>query len=293
MQTITQFLALGAISGALLAGCSSLAAEKNMAAIPEATKYSYDIKDQCYYTSACYTVQVGSPQISVGRIAPYHAIWSQEAQRDGKMVTNPKAFEEVLEIGEDGNWKHTQKIFNRLGGISIGVRTLDRKSLQLLDLALTFENMPAGSPSRVYYDVTGDSMIADIFFADGRKTKGKTRKIAMPMFSGQIGGLTLAALPLKEGYVATVPMAIPNRGVYWIEASVVGRKNIPTADGASVEVWEVDANWLNLEDGGIYGPGRDGDGGVYYIAVKPGNGVPPVVEYVSNGAVIAWDGVRR
>ncbi len=103
----------------------------------------------------------------------------------------------------------------------------------------------------------------------------------------------MATLPLKEGYVATLPMIIPNLGIFWIEATVISKNKIPTADGANQEVWEVNANWLNLNVGEVYEPGRDGDGGVYYIAVNPGNGVPPVIEYVNDGAVIAWDGVRR
>ncbi len=141
--------------------------------------------------------------------------------------------------------------------------------------------------------MTGENFAADVTFADGRKVQGQPRDLAMPMFAGQIGGLTFAALPLRAGYVATLPMVIPNLGIYWIEASVIGKKMIPTADGGSVEVWEVNANWFNLTDGDIYEPGRDGDGGVYYIAVTPGDGIPPVIEYVNNGAIIAWDGVRR
>ena len=84
---------------------------------------------------------------------------------------------------------------------------------------------------------------------------------------------------------------------YSIAANGAYNKNevgeIPTADGLSVAVWEVNANWLNLTDGDVYGPGRDGDGGVYYISVNPGDGVPPVIEYVNSGGIIAWDGVRR
>jgi hypothetical protein len=113
------------------------------------------------------------------------------------------------------------------------------------------------------------------------------------MFEGQIGGLTLATLPLTDGYTATLPMIIPTLGIYWIEASVKGKKTIMTEGGDSVETWEVDANWFNLTDGDIYEPGRDGDGGTYYIALNPGNGIPPVIEYANKGAGVTWDGVRR
>lgn len=254
--------------------------------------YSYDVSDQCYYTSACYTVQVGSPEIDPSRLKPYHAFWTQDVPKDGGWVRVPATFEETLAIDEDGNWKHTQIIRPGDGSANIGTRILDRSTLQILSLTLSFENGPPQQPAKVVYDMTGNSFAANVSFADGRTTTGQSRDLAMPMFDGQIGGLILSALPLRGGYVATLPMVIPNLGIYWIEASVVGKKRISTADGASVEVWEVNANWLNLTDGDVYPPGRDGSGGVYYIATSPTDGMPAVIEYVNDGGIIAWDGVR-
>ena len=255
--------------------------------------YSYDIKDPCYFTTDCYTVPVGSADINSDRLAPYHAIWTQDVPKDGAWVRAPSTYEETLSVGDDGNWVHVQTNHLGNGMAQVGVRRLDRKTLQILDLTLSFINAPPGQPEQVFYDMTGNSFAAEITLPDGNMTSGQPRDLALPMFDGQIAGLTLAALPLKEGYVATLPMVIPNLGIYWIEASVVARKKINSAAGDKIDVWEVNANWLNLTDGDVYEPGRDGSGGVYYIAVNPGDGVPPVIEYVNDGGIIAWDGVRR
>jgi len=252
-----------------------------------------DYKDPCYATNECYSVPVGSEQVDTVLLKPYHAIWTQHNPENGKMVKSPGSFEEILSLTKNGQWLHVQKTRMRNGMVKIETSILDRATWQYLSLTITYENGPDNIPAQVFYDLTKDDYTAKVTLKDGSVKSGKTRTKSLAMFNGQIGGLAMATLPLKERYVATLPMIIPNLGIFWIEATVIAKKTIPTADGASQEVWEVNANWLNLNVGEVYEPGRDGDGGVYYIAVNPGNGVPPVIEYVNDGAVIAWDGVRR
>lgn len=279
---------LGAVFGLFTVGGLSLAFADDQSV----SSYPSDYKDECYKTPDCYSVVVGSAQINSSKLSPYHAKWTQSSLQNGEFQKTPGGFEESLSVAEDGNWVHIQTIRPGDGTALIGTRRLDHATLEVLDLTLEFENMPS-QPAKVFYELTGNSFAADITFADGKTATGKTRSKALPMFDGQIAGLTLAALPLAEGYTATLPMIIPNLGVYWIEASVIGRRNHPTADGRHVAVWEVNANWLNLSDGDIYAPGKDGSGGVYFIAIEPGDGIPHVVEYVNNGGTIQWDGVRR
>ena len=293
-RIIAALFAVASIATSLSVGsCSSVQQNAAASETAPAQTYSYDITDPCYFTDQCYSVLVGSADVDSSRLTPYKAVWTQQVQQDGDWATTPTTFEEQLAIGDDGNWRHIQSIHAGNEVQNIGFRRLDRHTLQVLDVRLEFKGAPPEQPSKVYYDVSGDSFAADVTFADGRQVTGQSRTLPMPMFDGQIGGITIAALPLKDGYVATMPMIIPNLGLYWIEATVIGKKKLPTAGGSPVEVWEVNANWLNLSDGDIYEPGRDGDGGVYYIAVQPGDGVPPVVEYANNGTIIAWDGVRR
>ena len=293
MKLVNGLAAAGVLSWFLVTGCAATDQVSNSDVKAQARTYSYDVNDQCYYTSDCYSVQVGSPEVSTSRLAPYHAVWTQDAPNEGEWVRTQATFEEMLSVGSDGQWVHIQKNHLGNGMVKIDTRRLDRKTLQVLDLTIEFENAPPEQPAKVYYDMTGDSFAADVTFADGRKVTGQARDLAMPMFDGQIAGLTIAALPLADGYVATLPMVIPNLGIYWIEVSVVGKKEIQAGDAKSIPVWEVNANWLNLTDGDIYEPGRGGDGGVYYIAVNPGDGVPPVIEYANSGTIIAWDGIRR
>ena len=288
---MTKFVVLSAI--AALGGLGCAAANQGLGQDKQLTQYSYDVSDTCYYTSECYTVQVGSGDVDSSRLKPYRAMWTQDVPQDGVWVRGATTFEEKLSVDEEGNWKHVQTVRQPDGSATIGTRILERDTLQVLNNTLELKGMAPEQPEKVIYDLAGDSFAADVYFSDGRKVQGQSRDLAMPMFDGQIGGLTLAALPLRTGYVATLPMVIPNLGIYWIEASVVGKSYIPTADGSQVEVWEVNANWFNLTDGDIYEPGRDGDGGVYYIAVNPGEGIPHVVEYANNGAIISWDGIRR
>ncbi|WP_262695735.1 hypothetical protein [Kordiimonas aquimaris] len=256
-------------------------------------QYPENHKDVCYQTQACYSVPVGSSDVNSDRLKPYSAKWTQLVRDEGQFVSTPVVFEETLSLDEDGNWLHTQTVTT--GGVlnGSGIRTLDRQTLEVLSLELLFQNPAEGQPSKVYYDLTETEFAADVTFADGRKQKGQSRFKAIPMFDGQIAGVTIAALPLKQGYSATLPMIIPNLGVYWIEVTVVSRRKIAAGQRSDIDVWEVEAHWLNLTDGDIYPSGRDGSGGVYYIAAIPEPGMPHVIEYANDTSVISWDGIIR
>ncbi len=287
MNIRTIFISASAL--ALLTSCQS-STPKSTA---PAKTYSYDITDDCYYTSKCYSVLVGSKQIDTSKLSPANARWSQRTLKDGKWVTSPGTFDEKLTQLQGGHWQHVQTILVGGKARKTETRVFDKDTLQVLNLTMEFANPPEGAPKQVFYDLTQDDFSADITMPDGTQAKGKTRTKALPMFDGQVAGLTLAALPLSEGYSATMPMIIPNLGIYWIEAKVIDRRMLAIENGESIEVWEVTANWLNLGDGDIYEPGPDADGGSYYMAVTPGDGVPAVIEYANSGARITWDGIRR
>lgn len=274
---------------ALLASCQSNTPQS--VALTKA--YSYDITDNCYYTSECYSVVVGSKQIDTAKLAPAHARWTQKALRDGKWQISPGSFDEKLTQLPGGNWQHVQTILVAGKARKMETRVFDKDTLQVLNLTMEFANPAQGTPQQVFYDLTQDDFAANITMPDGTQAKGKPRSKSLPMFDGQVAGLTIATLPLSEGYTATMPMIIPNLGIYWIEAKVAGQHTLTLENGEDIEVWDVTANWLNLTDGDVYEPGPDADGGVYYMAVNPGDGVPTVIEYANSGARITWDGVRR
>jgi len=261
--------------------------------LAEQLSHPSDHTDPCYASSDCYSVTVGSKAVDSTRLAPYHAIWVQQRVVDGKPTASPATFEERLQREANGHWLHTQ--IQRPGnGMAItGLRTLDGKTLALNGMQLQIDNGPAEQPTQVDYLIEADGHTGTAQFADGTEKAGTKKPLSMRMFDGHIGGISFASLPLAEGYTASLPMLIPNLGKYWIEAKVRGKKSIVSPAGESIQTWEVDAKWLNLGTGDIYPGGRDGSGGTYYIAIEPGNGVPPVVEYANENAVITWDGVRR
>lgn len=177
--------------------------------------------------------------------------------------------------------------------MNVAMRMLDGETLQLLSIEIEFPDPQEGQPSRVWYDMTGDMFQPKLTFADGStRSGGPERPLVQPMFDGQIAGVVISALPLRAGYSATMPMVIPNLGIYWLEITVSAKTEISSEDGLSIPVWEVMANWFNLTDGDIYPPGRDQTGGIYYIAVEPGEGVPHVIEYANSGGVIKWVGAK-
>ena len=240
-----------------------------------------------------YTTPVGAAAVDAGRLHPYLARWSQEIPgEDGKWIAKG-GFEERLEIDEQGHWRHTQITLRNANGIVVtGARTLDRKTLQPLRFERQVENAPPTVPVEFLLEYEPAGYAGEAKTADGTVTQVK-RALDLPMFDGSIIGLVIAALPLEDGYHASLPTVIPSlKATYWLEARVVGRKTVTTTDGSEVETWEVKTEWYNIDDKAVYPGGRDQSGGAYYIAVKPGDGEPFVVEYASNGVRITWDGER-
>lgn len=254
-------------------------------------QYPENHKDICYQTQACYSVPVGSSDISPDRLKPYSAKWIRSEKQDGQLVRTSVVFEETLSFDESGNWQHVQSIKANDATNVRGTRVLDKQTLEVLSLELLFQNATEGQPSKVHYDLTETEYAANVIFKDGREQKGQARRKAIPMFDGQIAGIAIAALPLRQGYVATLPMIIPNLGVYWVEVTVMGQQTISVGEHSNIDVWEVNTHWLNLTDGDMYPAGREGSGGVYYIAVNPEEGMPHVIEYANDTGVISWDGV--
>ena len=241
-----------------------------------------------------YTTPVGAAAVETSRLQPYLVRWTQETpDEDGNWVIKG-SFEERLEIDQKGRWRHTQTVRRKAAGIvATGVRTLDHKSFQPLSFKRQIDNAPPGAPVLFLVEFGATMYESQSTAADGTVTRLK-RDLDLPMFDGSIVGLVIATLPLEDGYYASLPTVIPAlKATYWLEARVVGRKAFTAADGREVETWEVNAEWYNIDDKAVYPGGRDESGGAYFIAIKPGAGVPYVVEYANNGVRITWDGDRR
>lgn len=248
----------------------------------------------CYQAVECHSVPVGSSAINSAQLSPYHAKWTQSLPQDGEWVETPGGFEERLVMGDDGHWKHMQIVGPDDESRVTGIRRLDRETLQVLDQTVEFKNRPDDHPVSLFLDLTGNEYAAEMVFPNGETRSGPANSLAMPMFDGQIFGVALAALPLEKGFVGSLPAVLAHTGAsYWVEATVVGRQAIATADGNTQDVWEVATKWIDHDSGGVSEGGRNEAGGAYYIAISPESGVPHVIEYVNNGVSIVWDGVRR
>ena len=107
------------------------------------------------------------------------------------------------------------------------------------------------------------------------------------MFETAMLGLVIAALPLKEGYVAELPTVFANQGSKWtITASVVGRESYETDDGEKVNAWVVNTEWEDLDSDAVSKGGATESGGAYSIVTNPPKGFPYVPRYVNNSVDI-------
>lgn len=234
-----------------------------------------------------YTTPVGASEVNADAINPYSARWT----------TANGAIEETLEALDDKTWRHTQISYQNKDGAAIKVatetRTLSRTDLRSLSWSRKHHIESPKLPFRdVSVIVKPDGIYGEMTTNEGDKAPFNA-SMPMPVFDGWIAGIAIAALPLAEGYWASIPTGTYLfKGSHHLKLTVVGRAEIEAANGDKVDTWEVNAEWVDLGSGDIYQPGAEGSGGVYYMAVNPGDGVPYVVNYVAQQAAILWDGER-
>ncbi len=101
------------------------------------------------------------------------------------------------------------------------------------------------------------------------------------MFEGDVTGVVIAALPLKLGYKAKLPVMFSQMGTaYTVVARVVGNKDFKTDGGKTVRTWAVETDWHDHASGQV-SPGG-GSGGTYYVTTDPPKGYPHVFKYIND-----------
>ena len=235
-----------------------------------------------------YTTPVGAAEVNAAAIKPYSARW-----------TSPGGvFEETLAAGDGETWTHTQIMYQLNEGNEVKVatetRTLSRQNLRSLGWARRHHIESPRLPFKsVTTKVESAGLVGEMITNDGEAAPFNA-PLPMPVFDGWIAGIAIASLPLAENYWASIPTATYIfKGVHHLTAKVVARELIETPRGEMIEVWAVEAEWVDLGNGDIYEPGPTGAGGLYHIAVTPGDGVPYVIKYEAQSNPIMWDGVRR
>jgi len=240
-----------------------------------------------------YTAPVGARVYDLSKLQPYTAGWIQSIKNEETWEV-VGTVEETLDFDEAGNWRHITNPKRDGSEVKVKVtRTLNRDNFTPLHFLRTMENGLEGAPVEVNFNIGPLVVSGYSLAADGTKTP-YAKEFPVPTFDGSIIGLVIATMPLEEGYRETIPTSIPTLDAsYWLEIKVSGKIPYEVVTGEVIEVWEVTANWYNIDVGDWYPPGRDDWGGAYYIAVEPGAGVPYVVEYAHSTLIYAWDGVRR
>ncbi len=235
-----------------------------------------------------YTTPVGAVEVNADVIKPYNAKWN-----------SPNGvFEETLEAVDDATWKHIQIMYQLKDGEPVKVatetRTLSRADLRSLSWARKFHIDSPNLPFKEVSTVVGpEGLTGEMINNDGAKEPFNA-PLPMPVFDGWIAGIAIAAMPLEEGYWSSFPTATYIfKGVHHLTIRVIGRETMETPLGEDIDVWAVEAEWIDLGSGDIYEPGAAGAGGIYHIAVTPGDGIPYVVKYEAQSNPIMWDGVRQ
>lgn len=240
-----------------------------------------------------YTAPVGARVYDLSKLQPYTAGWIQSIKNEETWEV-VGTVEETLDFDEAGNRRHVT--FQQREGSNAKARvtrTLAKDNFTPLHFLKTLENGPPEAPVEINFDIGPLDVRGYYLAADGTK-KPYSKEFPVPTFDGSIIGLVIATMPLEEDYRETFPTSIPTLNAsYWLEIKVTGKIPYEVVTGEVIEVWEVTANWYNIDAQDWYPPGRDDWGGAYYIAVEPGNGVPYVVEYAHSTLIYAWDGVRR
>ncbi len=234
-----------------------------------------------------YDVAPGSDVLDTQRLQPYRANWQQLKRVEDGLLDSGTVFEELLEISPE-RLRHTQIVRTESGPVVTETRDFDLTSLLPTRLYRTLENGPPDQPKEV--ELKRDNLLWSGPIMIGEKT-ATTFEYATEVaaFDGWVAGLTLAALPLKEGYAARLPTMVQfQRATYWLHAEVAGRKDYPVTADVTIPVWIVDTEWVNVVDGSVSEGGEYESGGSYLIAVAPQPGQPHVVEYANKGAVIRW-----
>ncbi len=240
-----------------------------------------------------YTTPVGSLAIDTKKLRPYTSKWIQKIPKDDQMIDAPGVYYETFLQNEEGHWQHIQTIDTGTEVQVTTTRLFEKDTLRLMEVRKVIENGPPQAPKSVEYQLGTNRYSMKAIMADD-SIKESTNTMTMPQFDGQVGGLTIAALPLEKGLKLSLPMIIPSmKTEFWIEIFVKGEHVIRANNGDKITTWEVDTLWHNLMDGSVYPAGPHKSGGTYYINKKSKPGEPLVIAYSNENGLILWDGIKK
>ena len=162
--------------------------------------------------------------------------------------------------------------------VAHGQITLDAASL----LPLGSEVTRGGATTSFHYD--WESFVITQEPAPEDDSSPAQDHLDLRMLEVAVHDVWMAALPLRDGFSARIPVVMAGGGgKFWAVPRVVGSEKIDIGDGESREAWVVEMDWWGMgKDGDTYFPGGGvngtaGSGGKYWVLKSPPHGVPAVV----------------
>ncbi len=240
-------------------------------------------------------VQVGHRSVKGKMLKPFDSKWTGSALSDEARITEKSAFQRI-----DGKKLYVRRqVFPMQQGLSLQTTVcLDPKTLRTVRLEQEVLGLPAGAglgqaPEYCRWDFDGAKY--ERLQRHAGEEQRDSGSLDEPMFDGGALGLVLAALPLKDGYRARLPICMPlnlspELTRYWVDVRVVGKEPFEGPRGKTVEAWVVAVDWLDFESEKVTSKGGyDEPGGAYFVVPKPPKGFPHVPRYANAGGVIELD----
>lgn len=227
-------------------------------------------------------MRMGDGTVQGERLDDYQITWLQCAKREGGWVNGGPLTESLVSIGEV--LRHTQRVEQPNGGVSVSTTYFDRGSLA----PLRMEQQAIAPDGNVLVTVTR-ALGEDGYSGEARKGDQVTEiggMISSTMWHGAALGLPLATIDAARYPLEFASSMMAFDGTYRTIATLAGRETL-RHDGATVEALLVDVEWHHIESGDVYPPGPDASGGRYWLVADPPDNYPYVPQYRTDSYLVS------
>ena len=234
--------------------------------------------------------EVGSSKVRGSKLKPFDAQWKGSG---GAVISEVATLEKV-----DGKRCYVWRQVWPMNGGQLEMHSelvVDAKTLATISFQKQVVGLPPGAglgqrPTFMRWEFDGADYSLTTRVADQEATEDGS--LPRASFEGSALGLVLAALPLKQGYSARLPIAMSlglsaELTTYMITARVVGTEKIAVPGGRKLKAWVVEVDWADLETEELSSKGgAEESGGAYYVVTNPPKGLPHVLRYRNEGSSI-------
>jgi hypothetical protein len=225
--------------------------------------------------TASNTLQIGDGRIDAAGLKSYDLRWRQCAVQDGAWISSNDLLESFDAIG-DGVVRVQQRSRRKDGTSTVSTSYFDRHSfapLRMEHRVFSADGTAQGTAQYVLND-TGYQGRHSL----GDKSKNVAGSVSSKMLHGGAMGLPLALLDYQAEPLKFPASMINFDASYQVTATWAGKETL-RFEGAEIDAWLVDVEWLHEGTGDVYPPGPDASGGRYWIVNDPPPGFPYVPRY--------------